>query len=211
MTSPAQSLGEEIANSASHGIALLAVIAATLPLMASDRCQTLASFIGSMVFAGTMVCVYLTSTIYHALPGGRAKQVLLTLDHVAIFLFIAGSYTPFALSGRHEEPDWALLGAVWLMAIAGMALKVSNRLKQPWLSTMVYVLLGWLVLIAALPLIGHLPGASLTWLVAGGAAYTAGTFFFMMDARMRYAHAVWHGFVALGTACHYLAVRSLAA
>ena len=211
MTSHTQSVGEEIANSISHGIALLAVIAGTLSLMASDHYTTPASFVGAMVFAGTMVCLYLTSTIYHALPNGRAKQVLLNLDYGAIFLFIAGSYTPFALSVPEEGSDWALLGSVWLMAIFGMTLKISNRLRQPWLSTVIYVLMGWAVLIAALPLVDHLPVASMTWLVAGGIAYTVGTFFFMMDARVRYAHAVWHGFVAVGTGCHYLAVCSLAA
>ncbi|WP_029527676.1 PAQR family membrane homeostasis protein TrhA [Polaromonas glacialis] len=211
MTSHTQSAGEEIANSVSHGIALLAVIAATWSLMASDHYKTPASFVGAMVFAGTMVCLYLTSTIYHALPIGRAKQMLLKLDYGAIFSFIAGSYTPFALSSRDEVPDWALLGAVWLMAIFGMALKISNRLRQPWLSTVLYVLMGWAVLMAALPLVDHLPVASMTWLVAGGIAYTVGTLFFMVDARVRYAHAVWHGFVAVGTGCHYWAVRSLAA
>ena len=211
MTSHTQSVGEEIANSVSHGIALLAVVAATLSLMNSDHYKTPASFLGAMVFAGTMVCLYLTSTIYHALPIGRAKQVLLKLDYGVIFLFIAGSYTPFALSVRVEGPDWTLFGAVWLLAVVGMVLKISNRLGQPWLSTLLYVLMGWAVLIAALPLIDHLPVASMTWLVAGGIAYTVGTLFFMMDDRVRYAHAVWHGFVAAGTGCHYLAVRSLAA
>jgi len=209
MTSHTQSVGEEIANSVSHGIALLAVIAATWSL-ASDHYKTPASFAGAMVFAGTMVCLYLTSTIYHALPIGRAKQVLLKLDYGAIFFFIAGSYTPFALSARDEGPDWALLGTVWLMAIFGMALKISNCLKQPGLSTVLYVLMGWAVLMAALPLIDHLPVASMIWLIAGGIAYTVGTLFFMMDARVRYAHAVWHGFVAVGTSCHYLAVCNLA-
>ena len=211
MTSHTQSVGEEIANSVSHGIALLAVIAAAGSLMASDHYKTTASFVGAMVFAGTMVCLYLSSTVYHALPSGRAKQILLKLDHGAIFLFIAGSYTPFALSARSEGVAWAWFGAVWLMAISGIALKVSNRLRQPWLSTMLYVLMGWGVLMAALPLVRHLPAASMTWLVAGGIAYTVGTLFFMLDARVRYAHAVWHGFVAAGTGCHYLAVRSLAA
>jgi hemolysin III len=210
MASRAQSAGEEIANSVSHGIALLGVISAAWFLMASDQYKTPASFVGTMVFAGTMVCLYLTSTVYHALPNGRAKQVFLKLDYGAIFVFIAGSYTPFALSTREKGPDWALLGAVWSMAIFGIVLKVSNRLKLPWLSTVLYVLMGWAVLMAALPLIDHLPVASMTWLVAGGMAYTVGTLFFMLDARVRYAHAVWHGFVAAGTACHYLAVRSLA-
>lgn len=211
MTSHTQSVGEEIANSVSHGLALLAVVAAAWSLMASSHHTTPASFVGAMVFAATMVFLYLTSTVYHALPNGRAKQVLLKLDYSAIFLFIAGSYTPFALSAHEERPDWALLGAVWLMAIFGMALKSLNRLRQPWLSTVLYVLMGWAVLIAALPLIDHLPVASMTWLVAGGIAYTVGTLFFMLDARVRYAHAIWHGFVAAGTGCHYWAVRSLAA
>jgi hemolysin III len=210
MTSHTQSVGEEIANSVSHGIALLAVVAAALSLMDSDHYKTPASFVGAMVFAVTMLSLYLTSTLYHALPNGHAKQVLLKLDYGVIFLFIAGTYTPFALSVRDSEPDWGLLGAVWLVAIVGIVLKISNRLRQPWLSTVLYILMGWAVLIAALPLIDHLPVTSMTWLIAGGVTYSVGTLFFMMDDRVRYAHAVWHGFVAAGTGCHFLAVRSLA-
>ncbi|MBH2019216.1 MAG: hemolysin III family protein [Burkholderiales bacterium] len=211
MTKRPQSLGEEIANSVSHGAALLAAVGALPFLMASARHRSAASFAGVVVFAATMVLLYLTSTIYHALPDGRAKRVFLKLDYGAIYLFIAGSYTPFALGALGGAGGWTLFGLVWLLAAIGVVLKAVDRLTHPWLSTGLYVLMGWLVLVAAVPLLRHVPRPSLLWLVAGGMAYTSGVVFFVLDARIRYTHAVWHGFVAAGTGCHTFAVLSYAA
>jgi hemolysin III len=201
-----QSPGEELANSASHGIALLAAIVAAPFLIASARHQGAASVAGAMVFAATMVLLYLASTVYHALPEGRLKQAALKLDHGAIYLFIAGSYTPFALNRPDGAWNLALLALVWAVATLGLALKAFNRLRTAWLSTGMYLLMGWLALVAALPLIGHLTQWSAHWLIAGGVAYTVGVAFFVLDSRLRYAHAVWHGFVAAGTGCHAVAV-----
>jgi hemolysin III len=211
VTKRPQSLGEEIANSVSHGVALVAAIVAIPFLMASSRHLSAVSLVGAIVFAATMVLLYLTSTLYHALPAGRAKRVFMKLDHGAIYLFIAGSYTPFALGALGGAWGWTLFGLVWSMAAVGVTLKAFDRLSHPGLSTGLYLLMGWLVLIAAVPLVERVPFAGVMWLVAGGLAYTLGVVFFVLDSRLRYAHAVWHGFVVAGTTCHFFAVLGYAA
>jgi len=206
-----QSLGEEIANSVSHGVALLAAIVAVPFLIAAVRNLGVANIIGAGVFAATMVLLYLVSTLYHALPPGRAKRVFLKLDHGAIYVFIAGSYTPFTLGGLGGAWGWTLFGLVWSLAVLGVTLKAFDRLSHPWLSTGLYLVMGWLVLIAFVPLVDRVPQPGVALLVAGGLAYTAGIVFFMLDSRLRYAHAVWHSFVVAGTAFHFFAVLSYAA
>jgi len=211
MTERSQSLGEEIANSVSHGLALLAAIVAAPILLVVVSAQGTANIVGAAVFAATMVLLYFTSTLYHALPPGRAKRVFLKLDHGAIYLFIAGSYTPFSLGVLGGAWGWTLFGLVWAMAVLGVTLKAFDQLSHPWLSTGLYLAMGWLVLIAAVPLMARVPAAGLTLLVAGGLAYTVGVVFFVLDSRLRYAHTVWHLFVAAGTALHYFAVLGYAA
>lgn len=210
MTARLQSLGEEIANSVSHGLALLAAIGAAPFLIAAVRDLGTASQVGAVVFAVTMVLLYFTSTLYHALPNGRAKQVFLKLDYCAIFLFIAGSYTPFALGALYGAWGWTLFGLVWALAVVGVILKSTDKLSHPWVSTGLYLGMGWLVLIAAVPLVERVPLQGLVWLVAGGLAYTLGVVFFVLDSRIRYAHAIWHGFVVVGTGCHFFAVMGYA-
>jgi hemolysin III len=211
MSERSQSLGEEVANSVSHGVGLLASIIATPFLMVTASHLGAANIVGAAVFAATMVMLYLASTLYHALPSGRAKRVFQKLDHGAIYFFIAGSYTPFALGALAGPWGWTLFGLVWSLAIFGATLKAFDCLSHPWLSTGLYLGMGWLVLIAAVPLVRHvqLPGIAL--LVAGGLAYTLGVAFFVLDSRLRYAHAIWHGFVVAGTACHFFAILSFAA
>ncbi len=211
MTERPQSLGEEIANSVSHGLALLAALVAAPVLLVAVSPLSAANIVGASVFALTMVLLYFTSTLYHALPPGRAKRVFLKLDHGAIYLFIAGSYTPFALGVMGGPWGWTLFGLVWTLAALGITLKAFDRLSHPWLSPGLYLLMGWLVLIAAVPLVQRMAPAGLTLLVAGGLAYTVGVVFFMLDSRLRYAHAVWHGFVVTGSGLHYFAVLGYAA
>jgi hemolysin III len=197
---------EEIANSMIHGLALLAAIgAAPLLVIAAARGRA-ADVVGAAVFAATMVLLYFSSTLYHALPAGRAKALCRKLDHGAIFLFIAGSYTPFALGILHGPWGWTLFGLSWSLAVAGVLLKVFNRLSRPWLSTGLYLGSGWLVVIAAVPLFERMPANGIAWLVAGGLAYSGGVVFYALDSRIRYAHSVWHAFVVTGTACHLMAV-----
>ena len=211
MTERQQSLGEEIANSASHGVALLAAICAVPFLIASTSRLNVFGMVGTIVFAATLVLLYLTSTLYHALPVGRAKRIFLKLDYGAIYLFIAGSYTPFAL-GALGVSAWGktLFALIWLLAAVGVTLKAFDRLTHPWLSTGLYLVMGWLVLIAAVPLVERVPLPVVLLLVAGGLAYTIGVVFFVLDARIRYSHAVWHAFVAAGSGCHFFAVLGYA-
>jgi hemolysin III len=211
MNERAQTLGEEIANSVSHGVGLVAAIAAAPVLIAGAWHLKSASIVAAAVFASTMVLLYLASMLYHAMPTGRAKRVFMKLDHGAIYLFIAGSYTPFALGALSGPWGWALLGIVWSLAAVGVLLKAVDRLSHPWLSTGFYLVMGWLVVIAVPQLVERvaLPGIAL--LVAGGLAYTAGVVFFLLDSRWRYANAVWHGFVMFGTGFHFFAVLGYAA
>jgi len=208
--SRAQSLGEEIANSVSHGVGLIAAMAGgtVLAITAIRRGDT-ASIIGACVFATTMVLLYLASTLYHALPRGKAKRVFRILDHSAIYLLIAGSYTPFALGVLRGAWGWTLLGMVYALAISGIVLKATRGARNPVLSTCLYLAMGWLVVIAAKPLILNVPPWGLFWLVAGGLAYTGGLAFFVAK-RIRYSHFVWHLFVAAGTTCHFIAILGYA-
>lgn len=207
-----RSRGEEIANSISHGIGLVAALVATpFLIMHAVRRGDTGSIVGASVFAATMVLLYLASTLYHALPTGKAKRVFQVIEHSAIFLLIAGTYTPFTLGVLRGAWGWTLLGLVWGLAVAGVALKVFDRMSHPIVSTSLYLLMGWLILIAVNPLYASVPASGLLWLVAGGVAYTAGVAFFAADSRLRYGHFIWHLFVMAGTACHYFAVLWYAA
>jgi hemolysin III len=207
-----QSLGEEIANSLSHGFGFLAaVVAVPFLLLATARHGSTANLVGASVFAATMVILYFTSTLYHALPPRRAKEILRRLDHGAIYLFIAGSYTPFTLGVLQGPWGWTLFGLVWGIAAIGVTLKAIDRIAHPWLSTGLYLAMGWMALVAVVPLVERMPVAGLAWIAAGGLAYTAGVVFFALDSRVRYAHFLWHLFVIGGTACHYVAVLDYAA
>lgn len=207
-----QSRGEEIANSVSHGIALVAaLVASPWLILHAVRLSDAGYIVGASIFAATMVLLYLASTLYHALPIGRAKRVFRVIEHSAIFLLIAGTYTPFTLGVLRGVWGWTLLGLVWALAAAGLALKVFGRMSHPIVSTSLYLLMGWLVLIAVNPLYARVPASGLLWLIAGGVAYTAGVVFFAADSRLRYGHFIWHLFVMTGTACHFCAVYWYAA
>lgn len=207
-----QSREEEIANSVSHGLGLAAALVATPFLIEHAVRRGDTGFIfGASIFAATMLLLYLASTLYHALPIGRAKRVFRIIEHSAIFLLIAGTYTPFTLGVLRGAWGWTLLALVWSLAVAGVTLKALNRLTHPILTTSLYLLMGWLVVIAAHPLTERVPEPGLLWLVAGGLAYTIGVVFFAFDSRLRYGHFVWHLFVMAGTACHYFAVLGYAA
>jgi hemolysin III len=206
-----QSRGEEIANSVSHGLALLAAIAGlpVLIVFAVERSDA-AQVVGVSIFGAAMVALYLASTLYHALPPNRAKRVFYLLDHSAIFLLIAGTYTPFTLGVLRGSWGWTLFGMVWGLAAVGILLKIFGWARHPVVSTGLYLVMGWLVLVAVQPLVTHLPREGLAWLVAGGLAYTLGVAFFVLDERVRYAHFVWHLFVIAGSGCHFVAVLGYA-
>ncbi|MEO7724367.1 MAG: hemolysin III family protein [Chthoniobacterales bacterium] len=204
-----QSLGEELANSISHGVGLLAgLIGAPILMLAAWRGGDRFFFAGTVVFAAAMLLVYFGSTLYHAWPRGTAKSVFQVIDHSAIFLLIAGTYTPFTLGPLRGAWGWSILALVWTMAIFGVVLKsVHGTEQRKGLSMVLYLGMGWLILVAFRPLLTHVPVSSLVWLLAGGLAYTGGVFFFV-SKRHRYTHFVWHLFVLLGTVCHFLAVFS---
>jgi hemolysin III len=205
------SLGEEIANSVSHGVGLLATVtAAPVLVLSAVRHDGAARIAGASVFAATMVLLYLISTLYHALPRNRAKRVFQVLDHAAIFLMIAGTYTPFTLGVLRGAWGWTLLGIVWGLALAGVVLTAVGGVRYPKLRTSLYLAMGWLILIAVKPLWLRMPSEGLFWLLAGGVAYTVGVPFYAAK-RIRYSHFVWHLFVITGTACHFIAVLRFAA
>ena len=207
-----QSPAEEIANSISHGVGLVAALVGTpfLILHAARHGDDI-FIVGTSVFAATMILLFLASTLYHALPMSKAKRVFRVVEHSAIFLLIAGTYTPFTLGVLRGVWGWTLFGLVWGLAVTGVALKAFDRMSHPIVSTGLYLLMGWLILIAVNPLSDRVPASGLLWLVAGGVAYTAGVAFFAADSRLRYGHFIWHLFVMAGTTCHYFAVLWYAA
>jgi hemolysin III len=206
----AQSLGEEIANSVSHGVGLLAAIGAAVVLVLyAARQGGTTRIVGASVFAAAMVLLYLTSTLYHALPNNRAKRVFQVLDHTAIFLMIAGTYTPFTLGVLRGSWGWTLFGLVWGLALAGVVLAAAG-VRYPKLRTGLYLAMGWLIVIAIKPMWLRVPPRGLFWLLAGGVSYTVGVLFYAAK-RVRYSHFVWHLFVITGTACHFIAVLRFAA
>ena len=200
-----QSLGEEIANSISHGVGAIASLggAAVLILAAARKGDPLMDA-GVSIFAASMVLLYLTSMIYHFLPQGRAKRLFLIFDHIAIFLLIAGTYTPFALGVLRGGLGWWFLGLIWLVGLFGIITKLIPKLRYSKLSLILYLIMGWLAVLVIRPLYQNLPFHGFLWLVAGGLAYTGGVVFYV--ARPRYSHFVWHLFTMAGTTCHFFAI-----
>jgi hemolysin III len=202
-----QTLGEEIANSISHGIGFLLAVA-SLPILlrtCAERGGQALDLMAVSVFAGTMMLLYLVSAVYHALPVGRIKAIFNRFDHAAIYLFIAGSYTPFALGALRGGLGWTLFAVVWVLAAMGALAKLLNRLSHPLWSTGLYIAMGWLAVFAAGPLLERVSPQGLTLLLAGGVSYTLGAVVFLFDSRIRYAHFVWHLFVLGGSTCHFFA------
>jgi len=205
-----QTLGEEIANAISHGLgAALAIAALPILVIRAMNHGSAADVAAAAIFAATAILLYGVSTLYHALPAslanGRVKAWLVRLDHAAIYVFIAGSYTPFTLGVLHTGPGVTLLVAVWAAAAFGVTIKLVNRLRHPVVSTLLYLAMGWFVVFAIGPLVERMPGPGLALLVAGGLSYTLGAVVFLLDNRLRYAHFVWHLFVLGGSVCHFFA------
>lgn len=199
-------LGEEIANAITHGAGLVAsVLAIPVLVGAAWAGHDPARIASAIVFAGALVALYGASTLYHALPPSRAKQLFQLVDHSAIFLLIAGTYTPFAIGVLRGIEGWTVLGLIWTLALAGIAGKSMGRLRSRRLSTLLYVGMGWLAVLILHPLAASLSAAGLGWLVAGGLFYTAGVLFYVRE-RPRYSHTIWHLFVLSGSACHFMAV-----
>jgi hemolysin III len=207
----ALSLAEEIANSVTHGIGLVASLVGlpVLVVAAAGRADAM-HVVGCSVFAACLVALYAASTVYHALPPSRAKQVFRVLDHAAVYLLIAGTYTPFTLGVLRGAWGWTLFGIVWGLAALGILFKTLLGMRYPRVSTLFYLLMGWLAVIAIRPLTMRMPAAGLGWLIAGGLLYTGGVAFFAWE-RQRHSHTVWHLAVLGGSICHFFAVLWYAA
>lgn len=202
-----QTLGEEIANAISHGIGFLLSVA-SLPILVARALHddNMMHVLSVSVFSLTMMLLYLTSCLYHAMPAGKVKLWLNRFDHAAIYIFIAGSYTPFMLGVLRGGLGSTLLIIVWSVALFGVFAKMANKLMHPFWSTALYVALGWMAVVAVGPLVKLVPVTGLLWIVGGGLMYTLGAVVFHFDGRLRYAHFVWHLFVLAGSACHFFAV-----
>lgn len=199
-------VGEELANALTHGLGAVAALAGgavliTLAAVFGDGWQ----LAGAIVFGVCLLLLYLASTLYHSVSDPIAKARLKVLDHCAIYLLIAGTYTPFTLIGLRGPWGWGLFAGIWALAIAGVVFKLfyTGRFKR--LSTLIYVAMGWLVLVAIKPVMATLDAWTFGWLIAGGAFYTLGTFFYHRES-LPYAHAIWHLFCIGGSVCHYVAV-----
>ncbi len=207
-----QTRGEELANSLIHGAVLIAAITATPFLIIAAARQGDPLYVaGASMFCAAMILLYAASTVYHALPVGRVKRLFLVLDHSAIFVLIAGTYSPFTLGVLRDAGGLLLFAIVWAAALVGITLRALDRGTHPFVTTVLYVVMGWAVLLELESLLAAVSPPGLAWLIAGGGLYTLGIVFFATDERIRYGHAIWHGFVGGGTACHYLAVLGYSA
>ena len=197
---------EELANSLTHGFGVL-VSGAGLVLLVLRSAQhgDVWHVVSTAIFGTTLVLLYTASTLYHSLRGARLKELLQKFDHAAIFLLIAGSYTPFVLVTLRGPWGWSLFGVVWGLAVAGVTLKFWLAGRFRLASTIIYLAMGWLVMVAIKPLVAALPAGGLQLLIAGGLCYTGGAAFYLWK-RLPYHHAIWHVFVLAGSACHWAAV-----
>lgn len=203
---PAYTLREEVANSITHGIGVMLAIAALAVLVAFASLHGNAwHIVACSIFGAALILTYTTSTLYHSIPIKKIKPLLRTLDHSAIFLLIAGTYTPFMLISLRGPLGWSLLAAIWSLALVGIVLRLVLKGRRHGIVVSLYVAMGWAVVMAIGPMSTQVEAGGLALLAAGGLAYTTGIGFYVWR-RMPYHHAIWHGFVLLGSALHFFAV-----
>lgn len=206
MGSAKYSLGEEIANSVSHGIgALLSMVGLGFLIWLSVQYGDVWYVVSTAIYGTSLVLLYSASTLYHAIPHPKAKRVFQLLDHSMIFVLIAGTYTPFALVSLRGPWGWTLFGVVWGIAIAGIILETVKKERIKWLSLSLYLGLGWMAIVVIKPMIDSVPSVGLLFLLAGGLSYSLGVVFYVRK-QMLYHHAIWHMFVMAGSALHFCAV-----
>lgn len=194
-------------NTISHLIgAALALAGAVVLVVAASRDGDIRRIVSLSVYGATLFLLYLISTLYHGLPIGRAKRVFRILDHQAIYLLIAGSYTPFTLITLNGITGWRMFGAIWSLAVFGLILDALPRRGARVLPIVVYLVMGWLIVLAIDPLLAAIPRAGFLWLLAGGIFYTTGIVFYALDHRFTWMHGVWHVFVLAGSISHYVAI-----
>ena len=198
---------EEVANSITCGIGFCLSIAALVVLVVLASLHGDASRVVSFsIYGASLILLFSASSLYHALRPGRAKSVFQALDHAAIYFLIAGTYTPFALVTLRGPWGWSLFGVVWGLAVLGCLQELRPRSEARILSVVIYVVMGWAVLAALVPLLQALGAAGFAWVAAGGLLYTGGILFYALDSRLTHAHGIWHLFVMAGSAAHYVAI-----
>lgn len=197
---------EEIVNSITHGIgALLSAAALVLLIVVSTTQGSVLHVISFTIFGATMLLLYVSSTLVHSFPAGKAKDIFEIMDHSSIYLFIAGTYTPFLFIVIKGWVGWTLFGVIWGLALVGVIFKIFYCKRFLYLSTAIYIVMGWLIVFAWKPLITGLPTGGMVFLVAGGLLYTLGTIFYVWRG-FQFHHAVWHLFVLFGSIAHFFAV-----
>lgn len=207
LTEHTYSIGEEIANALTHGIgALLSVAAMTMMIMTSVQLGDGWKLASSIVYGLSLVILFTSSTLYHSFQPESVKKVFQTFDHCAIYFLIAGTYTPFVLVSLNGVWGWILFGVIWGLALFGVIFKVAFKQRFPRVSLITYILMGWVIVIAAEEMLEKVAVPALWLLFAGGLSYTFGTVFYAADKKIPYNHAIWHLFVLGGAVCHFLAV-----
>jgi hemolysin III len=200
------SIGEEIANAVIHGIgALLSIAALVLLIVFSAINKEPWSIFSSIIYGSSLIILYLSSTLYHSFQNKKVKDLFEIFDHSAIYILIAGTYTPFTLITLHGKTGWILFSTVWILAAIGIVFKIFFVKKFRILSTLLYIAMGWLVVVALKPLVANLEFWGLFWLVLGGVLYTVGTIFYVWR-KIPYHHALWHLIVLAGSICHFFAI-----
>ena len=209
--SPKQSLKEEVANAITHGIGVgLAIAALVILVVFAARISDTWKVVSFSIYGATMIILFLSSTLYHSFPQPYLKRFFRIMDHSSIFLLIAGTYTPVTIGSMRGGWGWTLFGVIWGLTIVGIVLKIFAMSKLKWLSIVVYLMMGWIILIAIKPLVAVVTSRFLIWILAGGLAYSLGIIFYVAR-KLPFHHAVWHLFVLAGSICHFFAMLSLMA
>lgn len=201
--------GEEVANSILHGIGLaLAITALVILIIFARASENIWSIVSVCIYGSTLIILYLSSTLYHSLPPGKAKNIFEIFDHSAIYLLIAGTYTPLTLINLRNGLGWTIFGIIWGGAVVGIIFKVFWVKKFVIFSTILYVGMGWMIVLAINPLLKIMTFKSIVFLVVGGTSYTIGTIFYVWR-KIKYHHAIWHLFVLGGSICHFFSILLL--
>ena len=204
-TPPRQDLGDILASSISHGLGILLALAGAVMLICASTRGNARCIASCSIYSGSLLMLYISSTLYHSLIRTKARHVLRVLDHSAIYLLIAATYTPFALISLHGPLGWFVFGFIWFLAVAGVVFKSLFVDRFAVASALIYIVMGWLAILIIEPLARAITWRGMMWLAAGGVAYTLGMLFFAKD-RLRYFHALWHVFVLAGSIIHYFAI-----
>jgi hemolysin III len=197
---------EELFNSLTHIVGFLfSIIALVVLVVLASLEGDVRKIVSFSIYGSTLILLYGISTLYHSIKG-RTKKIFQKLDHISIYLLIAGSYTPFTLVSMRGAWGWSIFGVIWGLAIFGIIQEFFVKNPRRTLSLIIYIVMGWLIMIAVVPLVRSLPAGGLAWLVIGGLFYTGGVYFFINDERVRHFHGIWHIFVMAGSISHFFAM-----